>query len=128
MNTNLIVCVCSEGEDPFETWWMLEQDDFERLLTNPPDVGRSALQWDESLVGKELIMYWNAPHKEWYHGKITAYNSSSMQHTIVWLEDDDDDDSVVNLLSCKMCSEWRLVQADEDIRKQLARLRALPTA
>ena len=87
------------------------------------DVSMAALQWDENLIGKELLMYWNKTgYQCWYHGLISAYDSSSMRHSIEWLEDDDPD-SVVDLLACRMCFEWRLVQDDEDAQIQLARLR-----
>ena len=102
---------------------MVNKDDFPRILTNPPDVSMAALQWDENLIGKELLMYWNKTgYQCWYHGLISAYDSSSMRHSIEWLEDDDPD-SVVDLLACRMCFEWRLVQDDEDAQIQLARLR-----
>ena len=116
--------ICSDSEEPFEHWWMVTVADFDRLLNNPPDTSRAALKWDESLITKELIMYWNKPGFQcWYHGSITAYNSDTQKHTIEWLEDDDPP-SVVDLLACKMCFEWRLVQDDEEISVALTNLRA----
>ena len=101
---------------------MVEQKDFQRLLTNPPDVSRASLKWDEALIEKELIMYWNKRgYQGWYHGVITAYDHAAAKHTIRWLEDDDDD-STVDLLACKMCFEWRLVQGDEEIQSVLEEL------
>ena len=121
--------VCSVGEVPFRNWWMVQQGDCDALLTNPPDVSRGALQWDDSLLEKEILIYWNKPGiKDWYHGRVTAYyDPATTKHTIEWLEDDDPD-STVDLLSCKMCSEWCFVQDDEDISEALTRLRALSSS
>ena len=57
----------------------------------------------------------------WYLGKIIAYDAPSSKHTISWLQDDDKD-SLVDLMACKMCTEWRFVQSDEDIVAQMKEL------
>lgn len=57
----------------------------------------------------------------WYLGKIIAYDAPLSKHTISWLQDDDKD-SLVDLMACKMCTEWRFVQSDEDIVAQMKEL------
>lgn len=67
-------------------------------------------------------MQWNkVGYSGWYRGEIKAYNSESQKHVIEWL-DDDSRDSIVDLLSCKMCVEWRLGQPDENLKKAIKML------
>jgi hypothetical protein len=96
--------------------------DFARLLQNPPLVDRASLKWDNRLLSKELIMQWTKKgYQGWYQEKIVAYDEDTQEHTIEWLEDDSRD-SVVDLMCCKMCKEWRLVQEDEDVKENLRNL------
>ena len=102
---------------------MVEESDFEVVITNPPKTERVSLGWDSNSVGKQLIMYWNKiGYQGWYLGEIISYDEKSKEHTITWLTEDNDPNSEVNLLACKTCREWRFVQEDEDIKKRLKEL------
>ena len=58
--------------------------------------------------------------EHWYLAEVTEYNSKDDKHTLKW--DDGSPSITINLMACKVCFEWRLVQSDEDITKAIAKL------
>jgi len=87
-------------------------------------VSRGALKWDAALINKQLLMYLNTAYQigvtGWYLGTIIAYDPVSECHEIEW--DDGDKNRKTNLLACKFCNEWRLVEEGEDVAAELLRL------
>ena len=55
-------------------------------------------------------------------GKITKCDEIKKEHTIQWQDGSDDADWVVDLMSCRKCTEWREVQAGEVISIVLSHL------
>jgi len=111
------------SEEPFEKWWVVAEEDFPTVISNPPTTDRESLGWDARLIGVQVIMFLlKIGYTGWYVAKVTEYDAETKKHTLAW--DDGDKDSKVNLLACKIASEWRLVQADEDIEEALMRLNA----
>ena len=112
---------CSKSDEPFELWYNVEESDFQDLITNPPATDRGSLGWNEKLVNSQLIMKLSqVGYQGWYLAEVTKYNSKDDKHTLKW--DDGSPSITINLMACKVCFEWRLVQSDEDITKAIAKL------
>jgi hypothetical protein len=100
--------------------WMVDSDEFSKLLVNPPSVDRDSLSWDTKLIGRYIVyLYGKKGAVRWERGRISSFDKNTGVHDIV--PDDCTQILAMNLLACKsgVVKEWRFVQPEEDNQLEL---------